>query len=64
MSEFYYVYDVPNRADGLRFFLQHTERKGWAIGWSDAADCQRYVDTMRADGERVEVMPTAYASLV
>lgn len=58
-QEFYYVYRVTRRPDGLLFFLQHTERRGWCIGWTDERDCQRYVDSLRTEGHRVEVMDSA-----
>lgn len=60
-QDFLYVYRVTGRKDGMEYFFQDTARisAGTLASFRDAVDAQRWVDALRAKGERVHVMPSA-----
>lgn len=59
-TDWYYVYRVTGRDDGMEYAFQHTWHPGKMFAtFRDAIDAQRWVDHLRSLGNDVKVMPTA-----
>lgn len=60
MENFFYVYRVTGRDDGMEYAFQHTYRPGYAFAhFRLAVDAQIWIDHLRSQGNEVHVMPSA-----
>lgn len=60
MDNFFYVYRVTGRADGMEYAFAHTWHSGYDLAhFRLAVDAQKWVDHLRADGNVVSIMPSA-----
>lgn len=59
-TDFYYVYRVTGREDGMEYAFAHPWHSGYDLAhFRLAADAQAWVDHLRNSGNVVSVMPSA-----